>query len=327
MQALPDELHLSIAHFLPPKDLLTYRLISKRFAIIGAELIFSVFKFDGYAETLHRLNGYYKRHITALDFDCLPKSDLVPVNNWKVEPYIGTDVFVEVLEVCSRAGVRLTDMTAGHIPLSFFKPNTFPPIFSSACAQITQLSLNICGDTLEGSGTLRQFLASLTNLQSLTLHFGPQSQVLEVNGRGVLSPRYDRSGPRAFLYNAFPRGRTWLKLRILSVQYVKAATDDLVFLIRDHKQTLQELHLAHIKLDRPAVSKKFGWSVAMWRRVFSELGEMENLEGASVFQWIRPSFTDRSTWTVDTARRSVKVPTNLTQILAHDGVKMLPRGM
>jgi hypothetical protein len=58
MQTLPAELHLSIAQHLHSDDLPTYRLIAKRYATIGAELIFSVFKFDGYPESLQRLDFF-----------------------------------------------------------------------------------------------------------------------------------------------------------------------------------------------------------------------------------------------------------------------------
>jgi hypothetical protein len=110
------------------------------------------------------------------------------------------------------------------------------------------------------------------------------------------------------------------------VTYVTATTDDLVTLNRDHGQAVQELRLAHIRLLKP-IGGRIGWSVPGWRRVFAELAGIENLETASIRQWIRPMFIDKRTWPVYTAQRKVEVATKLTKYLAYDGKATIDRGM
>lgn len=85
MNHLPDELHIAIAHCLSPTDLVSYRLTSKRFSNISANLIFSVLSLNAYPDSLRCLNEMFgntqkdfKRHIHTLNFDYKPKPDLVP---------------------------------------------------------------------------------------------------------------------------------------------------------------------------------------------------------------------------------------------------------
>ena len=173
---------------------------------------------------------------------------------------------------------------------------------------------------------LRAFLVSLTNLRDLSLRFNPRCRQPRVVGLGTLSWTYHVSAPRGLLYNVFPRTRAWLHLKKLSVTYVTATTDDLVTLFRDHGQTVQELRLAHIRLLKP-IGGRIGWSVPEWRRVFAELAGIENLETASIRQWIRPMFIDKRTWPLYTAYRRGEVATNLTKYLAYDGKATLDQGM
>jgi hypothetical protein len=97
-----------------------------------------------YPESRGRLSAMFrytqrdlKRHINTLELSYEPKSDLIPVSNWRVETYIGAGVLVEALEECSSPDVRLTKMVAHCIPLSLFDAETFRASLSSACAQLT----------------------------------------------------------------------------------------------------------------------------------------------------------------------------------------------
>ena len=216
----------------------------------------------------------------------------------------GPEVLVKVVEAFAKAGVRITNLTAHALPYDFFDPGRFPESFARICSNLTAFNLQT-QYAIAPDHALCAFLKGLEKLESLTLHFGPQRD-------------YGFNGPRPYLYDVLPRGKTWARLRRVALKYVRVTVGGLLSVLEVYSETLQEVHLAGITVIRVVGDSQLG-NVELqrnaWRRIFGGLATLKRLQEASVRE---STVTAVRVWRVYGPGRWVDVSTDVYGCLADE---------
>jgi hypothetical protein len=289
MDSLPDETLLTIASFIDPDNwrstqFANFRLVSRRYARIGAQVMFESFQFHPTTFALERMRGVVAtgldRWITCLDYD----GDTVDRNG--NHSALQTTVFGDIVLGLARAESNFTWVAAWNLHAAVFSVVDLAP----ACSNITMLDLHFSGFTLtpEFLPRVKEFTQSLVQLEMLTLSFG------------FLDYERDHDPPRLDTH-------AWPKLRCMVLEYVVARESEMVALLQNHAATLRCFHFKGVKLEH-----------GDWRRVFTQVARIEHLKHGSLscLNNLR-IFDDEVAWIVEMEgqKRKVEIMTNLARWL------------
>jgi hypothetical protein len=329
MDSLPDELHLMILSFLDPKEwrvtkYAQYRLISRRFAAIGAQKMFESFQFRPTTTALVRMNNMIDaglaRYIQTLDFegevDLERQSPdhtnyLVPVKTEELR----FQIFREIMHGFAHAKSPVEWIGAHHFPSSFFREDNMPTAFS----HVKNLDLRIDAgpkvDAHRGVQRLRHYVESLSRVEMMDLAFGEE--------KDWLASRYKPP----MLQDVIPLdGFRWTKLRCLCLEYLMITDAEVISLLAAHAATLKCFHFKGFRMvrgkivalnDRDFQRKWWENEQLGWRNTFAQIARMEVLKHASLSSLSPRVQEEEKVWKVKMQNdgRTIDVKTDLVKWL------------
>jgi hypothetical protein len=223
------------------------------------------------------------------------------------------------------AGAPIDTLGALHLRFELFAPDPENLAFTSACANLTTFDVHfdrrgLIWDLLREADAaqrqqiehnLRAFLASLTNLESLSVIFG--SAVLQRSNRGGV--------PAHHLNDVVPLDKVWPRLRMLQIQDVCLTEKDLMVLLSNHASTLRCFHFRNLALyNRVDEFDAFGagalemqpeWRKGAWRGVFELFDSMKSLRHGDINEYLRKVKDNQEGWKVRVNDKDVMIKTNL----------------
>jgi hypothetical protein len=279
MDLLPTELLHQIALHLPPSDLPNYRLISRLYASIGADLLFENFLFQptdaSTARTASILASTIKKCVKVLDYEGSG-------GDWSVPQKVTHFLHVVAAFLATHAPID----TLGALNLRIEVFADFP-----ACAHLATFDVRFeCLDAPTQTQTqrsLRAFLAQLTQLQNLALGF-----------RGAAAP--------VWLRDVVPAESVWVRLKHVQVEDVCVTEEEFSALLANHARTLRSVYFRDLVMGE-----------GTWRGVFGRLGDMEKLEWAGINEVEQEGCAraDGEEWRVERRGGELVVKTNLRRWL------------
>jgi hypothetical protein len=306
MDSLPNELQCSIAsHLSTTIDIAAYRLVSKRFASLGAPSLFENFTCSPTPSTLSRLHHIlqspYAKHIKTIDFES--QAAFSPRNS--EEHALEVDVFGNVVKRC---GQRIRTLWVTYVRCEVFV-EAVDDEFIQACTKLTYALLFFDALPYQTSRRhtvafnkrlgkkIRCLLGEAKDLEDITLHF--DNSFSHGWGKERLNG----------LEHFWPADNVWPALLRLNILAFATTPQDLVQLLKRHKDTLRCVHLEDIWLDLGDGDDEKG----VWREVFGVLAEIGELEHGVMRK--RDVESVKEVWMLKVGGREVEIQTNLSRYL------------
>lgn len=278
MESLPDELNCMIAsHLDTATDCGNYRLVSQRFARLGAAELFHYFPFGNGtpSSAISRMQSltaspHLVKHVKGLDFAEEHEDDDATHRRNKTN----CRALATIASVFSDAGAKIEVLQAQRLRFDFFAPQHDLTAFILASQHLKDVHLGF--DKLSRAALtprpladiekrIHGFLGKLENLEVLAIWFE------EEDFRGW--------APGHHLRNIVPLTRTWRRLRSLELHHCWVDGRDLITFLQNHEETgtLACVHLSGLGIREVGgggdggEEKKKG---EKWRAVFEQIGKM-----------------------------------------------------
>jgi hypothetical protein len=329
MDTLPDELHLAILTFLDPDEwrmtkYAQYRLVNRRFAALGAQMMFESFQFRPTTTAIDLMNNVVAaglaRYVKTLDYDgkVIHESQSPDHTNDSVLVYaeqMRVQNYREIVHGFAAAKSPIDWISAQHCPPLFFREDNMPATFT----QLKNLDLHIYPDpkdnTHRGVQRLRHFVKSLPRLEMMTLAFGEYG---DWEAKRFQFP---------MLRNIIPLdGFSWPKLRVLYLEFLMIAEAEVVSILAAHAATLKCFHFQGFRIVRTKILatnerdfQRQWWEneQSVWRNIFAQIARMDVLQHATLSSLNLRRRQEEKVWKVkmESDGRTIDVTTDLAKFL------------
>ncbi|KAH7073156.1 hypothetical protein FB567DRAFT_194177 [Paraphoma chrysanthemicola] len=319
MDALPDELQCVVASFLPPTDCASYRLIGKRFANIGAEVLFSTFRFNAswrsYERFSTRLILLYAKYVRTLQYLGYPyPDDEFPCGNSSIEE----QTLWQALIAFASADIPITTLRARELVIGAFSEDNFLSHVTQVCASVTTAEIQLSSPadyrnspiSYQTQLNLVGFLGGLWNVTNLRLSFGPEDRLFR---------------PKSFyvLDTITPPQHVWPSLTSLSLvcTCLLVQVSALEELLAPHRRRLQCLELRELSTYSGEDTEVEEWGIQQeqrrkyWRGIVDVFEGFEQLIRGCVLEASHVGEEQCKSWTVVTAGGEVDIKTNVREWL------------
>jgi hypothetical protein len=307
---LPDEIHLTIAGLIDPREwratkYSSYRLTSRRYARIGAQKMFENFQFRPTTDALVRMDGMINaglaKWVHCLDYEG-DKESRSPGGK-----IMHTRIFRDVVLGFARAGSPFNWLGALQLNRKGVLEGAE---MASACEKLTMLDMHFVGFVAgRDEAACRAFVRGMAGLETLTLSFDDQY----ASRYGSRHPDDAREPPR--MEDVLPAGEhVWPRLRCVVLEWLVVAESELSGLLQRHAVTLESLYLKGLVLHVPEGEEREVWVGRSWRRLFAQIARMGVLKHGDV---TNTAPENGVVWKVkvEGQEREVEIRTNLTRWL------------
>ncbi|KAH7078636.1 hypothetical protein BKA63DRAFT_248492 [Paraphoma chrysanthemicola] len=324
MNALPDELQCVIASFLLPTDCANYRLIGKRYANIGAEPLFSTFRFNASERS-------YKRFTPHLNPSILPYAQIESVRTLEYtgDPYeddeipfhdgsCETRMLFEALIAFASAGVPIATLRARELVIGAFAEDNWMWHVSRGCRSVTTAEIQLSSpanyrnwpNCFQKDNNLKEFFEGFSNVTSMRLSFGPEDRLYRPPSFYLL----DTITPPQHVWPALTR--LTLVCTCLRVQ-VRALEE----FVAPHRRRLRCLELRQLSTYSEEATETEDWGEQQertrkyWRGILNTFEGFEQLIRGCVLEASNVGKEQCQSWTVVTAGGKVDIQTNVREWL------------
>jgi hypothetical protein len=329
MDTLPDELHLMVLSFLDPDEwrvtkYAQYRLVSRRFATISAQVMFESFQFKPSTTAIDSMNKLVAaglaRYVKTLDFDGEVKSErqssyhtnhYVPVKTEEIH----FKIYREIVLGFATAKSPMECICAQHLPSSFFREDNMPAAFTQLKSLDLRIDMDPEDEAHRGLQRLRPFVERLPCLEMMTLAFGEEA---DWEARRFKLP---------MLQDIIPLdGFRWTKLRTLCLELLWIREVEVVSLLAAHAATLTCFHFTGFRMmrtkipttnDREFQRKWWENERSEWRNIFAQIARMNVLRHATLSSSSPRKAKEEKLWKlkIESDARTIDVTTDLARFL------------